>query len=333
MVHGASYEVGIKQFMESTGRDKVNKLLKEMNRPWVDETGALRPEAVTEQPCPVCSSAADRVAFVKDAFPHKVCAECGMMYVSPILRPNASEVTFRGSESTDKWVDVLLNENQRRFDRPKFEQGLDLLARFARPDQRRVLDIGCGVGHFLELARDRGWEGTGIELNAKAVANCRRLGLDVREELLGADTFPAASFDAVTMWDVLEHVPYPARIIEHIRSVLRPDGLLVVRVPNGMALAARVLQEKCNMFAGFTHINLFSPPTLERFMADQGFAKLFRNTCNPEFNVLNNYLNYDDPYLGESAEREVLLGGLLTGDEVCAKDLGYSILMVARKQG
>ena len=329
--HGGSLEVGIKNFMQSTGRDKILRILDEMEKPWIDESMKLRPEKVMDRPCPVCGSSKYRTAFVKDGFPHIICSQCSMMYVSPILKREPSEDWFRGSVELDSWVDVLLNENQRKFDEPKFLRGMKLLEEYSTLPGRRLLDIGCAVGNFLLIARMKGWKGVGLELTQKAVDYCESINLDVRQEILTPNTFQKGSFDVVTMWDVLEHILDPIEILGTIYNVLKPGGLLLLRVPNGDSLAARILQEKCLVFAGYTHVSLFSTKTLRKITESSGFKTISIETVNPELNVINNYLQYQDPYLGDSIGRGSILDGLIDEDELFTRDLGYSIFTIVKR--
>ena len=107
--------------------------------------------------------------------------------------------------------------------------------RWARQRQRRtLLDIGCGEGAFLDLARSAGMSVTGVELNLQAAEVCRGKGHTVQtrplKELLGDGTFPR--FDLVTIFQVLEHVSDPVGFLTDAAQLLRPGGILSVAVPN-----------------------------------------------------------------------------------------------------
>ncbi|MBI3030240.1 MAG: class I SAM-dependent methyltransferase, partial [Candidatus Rokubacteria bacterium] len=100
------------------------------------------------------------------------------------------------------------------------------------PARGRLLDVGCGDGAFLRLARARGWDVAGTELSPYAVSAAKADGLAVREGEVWDAGFAAAAFDAVTCWHVLEHTSDPRRVIEEIRRVLRPGGWLMLATPN-----------------------------------------------------------------------------------------------------
>ena len=94
-----------------------------------------------------------------------------------------------------------------------------------------LLDVGCGTGTFLQVARSQGWEVTGTELSPYA-ARAAGDGLRVLQGELWEAAFPAGAFDVVTCWHVIEHAADPRRVIEEIHRVLRPGGWLFLATPN-----------------------------------------------------------------------------------------------------
>lgn len=99
---------------------------------------------------------------------------------------------------------------------------------------RRLLDVGCGYGHFLVLARDRGWEATGLEPSIQAAAAARRIpGVRIVEGTVGDLAGSPERFDCITAWNVLELVDNPRRDLELLADLLSPGGWLLVRVLNG----------------------------------------------------------------------------------------------------
>ncbi|MBI3299550.1 MAG: class I SAM-dependent methyltransferase [Elusimicrobia bacterium] len=112
-----------------------------------------------------------------------------------------------------------------------FASRLDLITRHRAPG--RLLDVGCGKGEFLSVARTRGWAVAGIEPSQGLCEHARAAyGLDVRLGTLETAGAEAAAFDAVTLNHVLEHVERPLELLRGARGLLKPDGLLFVEVPN-----------------------------------------------------------------------------------------------------
>ena len=99
-------------------------------------------------------------------------------------------------------------------------------------EEKKMLDIGCGTGAFLKTAKDNGWQVSGIEPNekARAIANesCHDSVFDVEElELIKSE-----SFDVITLWHVLEHLPNLEQQVSSFKKLLKPNGTLVIAVPN-----------------------------------------------------------------------------------------------------
>ena len=113
-----------------------------------------------------------------------------------------------------------------------FRSRLDMLSRFCLPGA--LLDIGAGKGEFVAEANKRGWQAVGVEPSGRFAAFAReRHAADVRVGLLGPNLgLPAASFDAVTLNHVLEHVDAPESLLRVAAGFLRPNGVLFIEVPN-----------------------------------------------------------------------------------------------------
>lgn len=109
-----------------------------------------------------------------------------------------------------------------------------LYPRLRRELQGRVLDVGCGIGDFLDSYPGA----VGVDINARAVDWCRRKGLDARQMEVDHLPFDDASFQGVVLDNVLEHVKDPTELLKEIRRVLVPGGRLVVGVPGPRGYAA-----------------------------------------------------------------------------------------------
>lgn len=140
------------------------------------------------------------------------------------------------------------------------------------PAGGRLLDVGCAVGFLLVAARERGFAVQGVEMSAWASEYARAVhGLDVKTGCLEAASFPAASFDAVVMADVIEHLTDPRATLQAIHRVLRPDGRLLLLTPDVGSVAARLAGPR---WWGLLddHYFYYSRPTLARFLDGEGFA-------------------------------------------------------------
>jgi 2-polyprenyl-3-methyl-5-hydroxy-6-metoxy-1,4-benzoquinol methylase len=166
------------------------------------------------------------------------CTSCGLQFVNPRLKPEAILEGYR--EGADEQF-----VSQVRGRELTFAKCLDIIER-QRPGLRgRVLDIGTAGGSFLKVAADRGWQVDGCEPNVWLCewANAH-YGLGIRPGTVFEQEYPAAAFDVVTLWDVLEHTPDPRRVIEECQRLLKPGGLLVINYPDIGSWVARAMRAK-----------------------------------------------------------------------------------------
>jgi SAM-dependent methyltransferase len=152
----------------------------------------------------------------------------------------------------------------------------------------RLLDIGCNIGKFLSEAARAGYDVTGVELNGECADYARAtFGFDVRSDYLENIGFPDATFDVVTMYDVLEHVPDMAAILTEIRRILRPGGLLVVQSPNLDSLMAELTGSSWSWLSPPDHLYHFTPPSLAALLRRAGFAVRTVKTWEPADDFCN----------------------------------------------
>jgi SAM-dependent methyltransferase len=190
--------------------------------------------------CPICSSSKAHVAAENRGLSVARCEECGHGYVWPVPPADFLEAIYRdpsyyqGADESIGFHDYesLAPARSRMFARH--------LARIeAEVEKGRILDVGCATGDFLKAARDRGWEVFGADPSA-ARAQVEAAGI----ELVGTNVhdveIEAGSLDAITFWDVLEHVTDPLADLAQARRLLRPGGVVALTVPDSVNLLARV---------------------------------------------------------------------------------------------
>jgi SAM-dependent methyltransferase len=132
---------------------------------------------------------------------------------------------------------------------------------------RRILDFGCGFGQFLEVCRLFGLEAAGVDRSS-----ARRSGAAV-PIYPTLDEVPG-TFDAITMFEVLEHLDDPLSTLETLRARLNPSGHLIVEVPDTSGVSSIVDRESYYKIHPLDHINAFTPNSLEQIMAKAGFSPI-----------------------------------------------------------
>jgi 2-polyprenyl-3-methyl-5-hydroxy-6-metoxy-1,4-benzoquinol methylase len=195
------------------------------------------------------------------------CCACRLRYVSPRERATGIWQTYRHI------VDPLYLQNLDAR-RRSFARGLHQIERRRPPG--RLLDVGCSVGVFLELARDSGWEVEGVEASEWSAARAREGGFRIHNELFEQVDLREQSFDVLCFWDVLEHVPSPRAALGKAHRLLRPGGLLVVSTPDITSLSARALGRRW-WFVERDHIFYYSPATLAELLRRAGFEPMARH--------------------------------------------------------
>ena len=191
------------------------------------------------------------------------CRHCDLEYISP--RPRGSDIVAAYSEGDDPAYVSQVDARERTF--------AAALARIEhlQPRKGRLLDVGTAAGAFLAAAKARGWQAEGCEPNRwMAEWGSRHYDVIIRAGELFDQEYPPASFDVVTLWDVVEHTPDPARVVRRIGELLKPGGLLVVNYPDRGSWIARMLGRRWP-FLSSVHLYYFTRATLARMLETYGF--------------------------------------------------------------
>lgn len=165
----------------------------------------------------------------------------------------------------------------------------DILAELARrlpPEKRTLLDIGAHTGRFVWLASQAGWQAEGVEINPEtAQFAAARTGLPVHTQRAEELAASGRSYAAITLNDVLEHLPEPQPIVNAIVQALEPGGVLAIKVPHGpmqrfketiriKLLRRDRIHHRAGVMCNFVHVNHFSVGSLRRCLEAAGLEVL-----------------------------------------------------------
>lgn len=225
--------------------------------------------------CPICSNTTTSLFFkVKDHSISKEnfiickCHSCQLLFTADA--PGQFEIgKYYASESYISHTDSKkgLLENLYQVVRKQTLAGKrKLIKKWFEAEQGTILDYGCGTGAFLHEMKVHGWDVQGIEPDAGArgkaeLLNKISIGLpDTISDL------PDASFDVITMWHVLEHVHDIQNVIRNLKRLLKPNGKLIIAVPNHSSYDAIYYNSFWAAYDVPRHLYHFTPDTLKRLM-------------------------------------------------------------------
>jgi 2-polyprenyl-3-methyl-5-hydroxy-6-metoxy-1,4-benzoquinol methylase len=229
---------------------------------------------VASQPaCYLCGSTALTRRAPNREYAFVRCQRCGFRRQDPVPDPDSLNVLYHSEFYQDRGLDRTLD------DLPRFARELlaDRLERLtgATGKPGRLLDVGCGTGLFVEAARRAGWEVRGTETSEDSIRYARKFTpAPIFHGELGSlddDT----TYDALTYWDVLEHLPDPRAELQLSRQRLNPGGVVGVSLPSVQGLKANLQGDAWRYYApSMGHLSHFTPKTLSMLLTQAGFTML-----------------------------------------------------------
>jgi dolichol-phosphate mannosyltransferase len=192
------------------------------------------------------------------------CVDCGLIYEHPREPESCLEQQYAGVEDP-----TYERESEGRI--RTFSLLIDAIERHSNPG--RMIEIGCYTGVFLGLAQQRGWRTVGIEPSTWAAQKARTKGLEVINAPLRQADLPEASFDAVAMWDVIEHLHDPMGTVKELGRLLRPNGILCLSTMDVGSPFAKLLGHRWPWFMRM-HLYYFNPGTITKMLDAAGFDVL-----------------------------------------------------------
>lgn len=240
------------------------------------------------------------------------CRSCGYVYadLDVAVLKSLSGLYDRNYFAGEEYRDYL---EERAIIQRNFDLRLKRLLRFVHEERRSsMLEIGCAYGFFMDRARHHFDRLVGYDVSDEATAHaCKRLGLDVRcADVIDAEL--PEKFDVVCMWDTIEHLAFPDRVMDKIADVTKPGSIVAITTGDIDSVNASVKKGRWRLIHPPTHAHYFSRETLTRLVTDRGFevidfsyAGSYRSVDSAAHFVLA--LQWKKPALYEKLHRTGLL--------------------------
>jgi SAM-dependent methyltransferase len=281
--------------------------------------------------CVLCGALL-RPWFAKASRHFSRCPACGLVVVPEGVATN--EVGVSIYEAVDNVFAADGNEGYYMDHESNLANSrlkLDWVRRDLAPGAR-LLDAGSNFGHFLKVAQEH-YDATGFDLSPAAVAWAgEQYGVRSCVASVYDAVFPEESFDAVTSWDVLEHLADPLAALVRLRRLLRPGGRLFLSTPDAGSLTARLMGRRWHYLDPIQHITVFSRDNLRRALERAGFSVVRMGVLGHRYRVgyVFDRLRYLHPQglIGAAVSLGRLLGRFF-GNRSIYLQLGDVVVMTA----
>ncbi len=220
--------------------------------------------------CPICNSSQTNPFLVckdhtvsRETFNIVQCNSCGFKFTNPRPEENKLGDYYKSEDyvSHSNTKKGFINSTYQMVRKYTLLKKLQLISKYFKTGN--ILDIGCGTGEFLNTCKHAKWKTTGIEPSPDARKMAiENYGLDVKDEPEIKNLLPE-SFDIISMWHVLEHVPKLNERVEDLKRLLKPNGIIIIAVPNCNSLDAKIYQENWAAYDVPRHLYHFTPKDIE----------------------------------------------------------------------
>lgn len=230
--------------------------------------------------CNLCGHQDTRLLVEKDGFRIVRCRRCGLVYVNPrddveeILKIYSRQYFAIEGEGGDGRIGYRNYATDRGLHRAYFSHKLQEISKLVT--RGKLLDVGCGLGYFLDEARKSGFDVWGIDVSSYAAGEAGKLVGKDRVHLGTVQDAPLAgqTFSVVTCFQTLEHMTDPMDSLLRMRTLLKSQGLLSLVVPDQGSVLARFMGRAWFGYKPREHLYLFDAKTIRKMLAKVGFAEI-----------------------------------------------------------
>ena len=190
------------------------------------------------------------------------CMDCNFVFASSI--PTIEElIAHYNTYTRDDYLSPITIK--------RYHEILDGFEQYRKTN--KLIDVGCGIGYFLEVAKERGWEVYGTEYTDSALDICRKKGITMHEGKWDPSNYVDGSFDIVTSFEVIEHINNPIEEVQNFNKLLRKGGALYVTTPNFNSLSRLINKEKWTVISYPEHLSYYTSSTLKKLLKKYGFTE------------------------------------------------------------
>lgn len=221
--------------------------------------------------CPACGSDERKFFSGRNGYEIFRCLPCRTLYLGRLPEDLFSiydRKYFWGAENGFGYVNYDKDKGPMKA---VFEECLRSVENLVSKGE--MLDVGAATGYFLSIAKKRGWRVSGVEIGSDAARAGQKKGLDIKTGTI-AGLPGEKKFDAITMFDVIEHVPDPRTDLVKAKQLLKDKGALVIITPDSGSFYARLLGKHWHLIVPPEHVTLFNKKSLSDLLSETGFEIL-----------------------------------------------------------
>ncbi len=284
--------------------------------------------------CPLCQTNNFEHLFSIEYLNFVRCNTCGLVYINPC--PSAEDLLKVYSRGLKEWTTV------EAYIHRKIDLFKDYLTKVeVVKGKGRILDLGCSIGLFLKLARDRGWETYGADVSYEDVEYAKRnYNLNVFKGTIQDANYPNGFFDVITMWDLIEHISAPIPCLKEVKRILKKKGILFILTGSVESRQAKQKGVYWPFFGGGTHLIFYSPQTIKKILDIVGLKVIKLTTYRKSQGLSKNVFGYGFPkvvmnFIGSPSKvlglmKKTIRDNLLVSN--LRPEIGSSMLVTAKRK-
>ncbi|MHC4192559.1 MAG: class I SAM-dependent methyltransferase [Planctomycetota bacterium] len=215
--------------------------------------------------------AKDRLHGFDGSFSYVICRNCGLVYMNPQVSMSDLADFYPSDYAPHQSKPNKSNLSQKRMRKKSLLPEYILRS---LNENTVLLDVGCGNGKFLdEIKKCTNTQVCGLDISKAAVETAKEnFGLDIFCGSITEAPFEDGSFDLITAWQYLEHVPRPLKVLRRFYQLLKPNGICIISTPNFDSMNAKIFKDRWYCLDCPRHLHIYTPDTINKLMEKAGFA-------------------------------------------------------------